>query len=281
MKLAVAVVLYQPDVDVLEHIATYAGCTKHLYVVDNSTSVNAEVVRELEKYPQAHYISMDGNKGIAAALNAGIRQAMQDGMDYLMTMDQDSRFSKVVLERYLKEAEEIFHANPKAALTGIYYDGYRMKEPGKAIEVANEVITSGMIMRLSVTEKIGPYVEKLFIDYVDYEYCYRARANGYQCFMVNDCKLQHQIGGVHPIDKFGIHFYNHNEHNRVRQYYMARNVLYVMRRYPMMASKWVKNLVKAPIKTFLVENDKRGKLTGYLMGLADGLRGRYGAKVIK
>ncbi len=281
MKLAVTVVLYQPDADVVKHIATYVGCTNHLYVIDNSTSVNFDVVHALQKYPQVHYISMDGNKGIAAALNVGIRQAMQDGMEYLMTMDQDSCFSKDVLERYLKEAEEVFTQNPKAAMTGIYYDGYPMKEPGKDIEVADELITSGMIMRLSVAEKMGLYIEKLFIDYVDYEYCYRVRKNGYQCFMVNHCKLQHQIGGVNPTDRFGIHFKNHNEHNRVRQYYMARNVLYVMWHYPTMATKWIKNLVKAPIKIWLVEDDKCGKLAGYMSGLADGLRGRYGAKVDK
>ena len=36
---------------------------------------------------------MHGNKGIAAALNAALNKASEQGIDYLLTMDDDSYFT--------------------------------------------------------------------------------------------------------------------------------------------------------------------------------------------
>lgn len=277
MKLTIAVVLYQPDDSVLDNILSYINLTERLYVIDNSVSP-VSIIDKLKKYPQVTYISMGGNKGIASALNAGIFQAMQENFTHLMTMDQDSRFQQSVFMGYIQKADDIFNATQNAAIVGINYDGYKQKNQKADVEVVEEVITSGMIINLDIMKKLGSFIEKLFIDYVDYEYCYRARKAGYLCFIVNQYRLEHQIGGMNPIVKYGIHFRNHNEHNAIRQYYMARNAIYVMINYPDMAMKWVKNLIKSPIKILLVDDDKGKKFRGYISGIFDGIRGQYGPK---
>lgn len=277
MNLAIAVVLYQPDDSVLDNIISYINLTERLYVIDNSISP-VSIIDKLKGYPQVTYISMGGNKGIASALNAGIFRAMQDNFTHLMTMDQDSRFQQPVFKGYVQKAGTIFDEVQNAALVGINYDGYQQKHRDKDVEVAEEVITSGMIINLDIMKKLGSFIEELFIDYVDYEYCYRARKAGYLCFIVNQYRLEHQIGGMNPIVKYGIHFRNHNEHNAIRQYYMARNAIYVMMNYPGMAMKWVKNLIKSPIKIILVDDDKGMKFKGYISGIFDGIMGHYGPK---
>lgn len=280
MNLVIAVVIYQPDDNVLSNILSYINYTNHLYVIDNSNFSSQAIIDGLKQYPQFNYISMQGNKGIAAALNKGAEKAISDGAEYLMTMDQDSRFDGEIFKNYISDAQNIFIKQQNVAVIGINYDGYQRKHLNEDVEIADEIITSGMIINLEVMKKIGFFVEKLFIDYVDYEYCYRARKNGYICLMINKYKMQHQIGGMYPIDKFGIHFRNHNEHNSIRQYYMARNAIYIMKQYPRMAMKWIKNLIKAPIKILLVDDDKFKKFQGYVKGLIDGLIGRYGPKRI-
>lgn len=277
MKFAMAVILYEPDKMVLENIQSYINFTEKLYVIDNSNT-QPSIVHRLQQYPQVNYISMKGNKGIAAALNVGAHQALQDKMEYLITMDQDSQFTEDVFYSYVHTAENLFKKFSNAAVIGINYDGYNQKKPNQDIEIADEVITSGMIINLKIMGQLGDFIEKLFIDYVDYEYCYRARNAGYLCFMVNKYKLNHQVGGMQPIIKYGIHFRNHNEHNAIRQYYMARNAIYVIKKYPRMAMKWVKNLIKAPIKIVLVDDDKVSKSKGYIKGIIDGLRNYYGPK---
>ena len=262
MELTVAVVLYNPDDTVKANILSYTALAKKIYLIDNSTCV-VDWIDELRKHANIEYLSMHGNQGIAAALNTGARQAIKDGAEFLMTMDQDSRFSPDVFKVYIDEAWKIFMGNDKVAVCGINYDGYSQKT-NSDVEVADEVITSGMIIRLDVMKKVGFFIEELFIDYVDYEYCYRIRKNGYVCMMINKCKLQHQIGGMNPIVKYGIHFKNHNEHNSVRQYYMARNAIYVIAKYPLQGIKWIKNLIKAPIKILLVEDYKTKKYKAIL-----------------
>ncbi len=277
MNFAMAVILYQPEKNVLENIRSYINLTEKLYIIDNSNTQSL-IIHQLQQYPQVNYLSMQGNKGIAAALNVGVHQALQDKIDYLITMDQDSQFTNDVFYGYIYTAESLFKKFSNAAVIGINYDGYSQKNPDQDIEVADEVITSGMIINLKIIKELGDFIEKLFIDYVDYEYCYRARKAGYLCLMVNKYKLNHQVGGMRPIVKYGIHFRNHNEHNAIRQYYMARNAIYVIKKYPEMAMKWVKNLIKAPIKIILVDDDKVSKSKGYIEGIIDGLRNHYGPK---
>lgn len=277
MNFAMAVILYQPNEMVLENIRSYINLTEILYVIDNSNA-QSSIVHSLRQYPQVNYISMNGNKGIAAALNVGVHQALQDKIDYLITMDQDSKFEEAVFHGYIHMAERLFWKFSNVAVIGINYNGYSQKLPDQDIEVADEVITSGMIINLRVMEQLGDFIEKLFIDYVDYEYCYRARKAGYLCLMINKYKLNHQVGGMKPIVKYGIHFQNHNEHNAMRQYYMARNAIYVIKKYPRMAMKWMKNLIKAPIKIILVDDDKVSKSKGYIKGIIDGLHNYYGPK---
>lgn len=275
MDLSIVVVLYNPDKKVWANISSYSNSTDVLYLVDNSTK-SISWIDEIRSQSNIKYISMHGNKGIAAALNMGARLAIKDGSKYIMTMDQDSRFDPDTFKGYTAEAKKIFDEDQNVAVIGINYDGYIKKNPNADVEIADEVITSGMIVNLEIMKDLGPFVDKLFIDYVDYDYCYRARENGYLCVMINKYILQHQIGGMKPIVKFGIHFRNHNEHNWIRQYYMARNAIYIIKKYPIKGAKWIKNLIKAPIKTILVDDDKTRKFKWYIKGLFDGLRGHYG-----
>ena len=277
MRISCMVVLYNPDIQVLENILTYVDYFQHFYIIDNSTQP-IDWLESIISKSNVTYINMHGNQGIASALNAGVKQAVLDKSEVLMTMDQDSRFERFTLEGYIKQADEILEKDRKVAVIGINYDGYMEKTKNKDIEIADEVITSGMILNLPIMSIVGNFVEKLFIDYVDYEYCYRVRSRGYRCIILKKYKLQHQIGGMHPIVKFGINFRNHNEHNAIRQYYMARNVIYIIKSYPFMAAKWIKNLIKAPIKIILVDDDKFNKMNAYFEGIFDGIRGHYGPK---
>lgn len=275
MNLFISVVLYNPDSVVWDNILSYSNMADILYLIDNSTKP-IEWIDQINYHSNIKYISMHGNQGIATALNTGAYQAMKDGAKYLMTMDQDSRFDTETFKGYIAAAEKIFDENQKVAVVGINYDGYIKKNPNADFEIADEVITSGMIINLEILKKLGSFIDKLFIDYVDYDYCYRVRENGYICVMINKYRLQHQIGGMNPIVKFGIHFRNHNEYNWIRQYYMAQNAIYIMKKHPLKGVKWIKNLIKAPIKIILVDDDKSSKFKWYIKGLIDGLRGHYG-----
>ena len=51
------------------------------------------------------YIKLHENKGIAYALNKGAKEAIAQGFDWLLTLDQDSQITKEIIEHieYAKE----------------------------------------------------------------------------------------------------------------------------------------------------------------------------------
>ena len=274
--IAATVILYQPDNDVVDNIVTYVDKVDILYIIDNSEKVNTDIRDRLQKKKNVKYISFSDNKGIAKALNHAIHLANIDGHKYLMTMDQDSKFTDEELAKYIEEAINLFKEDKSIILCGINHLAYFPKSPQQRYERVDEVITSGMILDIEKVEKIGGFLEKLFIDYVDYELCYRAYKNGFTCMMINDCYLTHQVGSVNPIDRYGIHFNNHNEHNKYRMYYLFRNMIYILKKYPFNWKKSVKDQTKNLLKIVLVEENKKEKIVNVLLGIKDGIIGRYG-----
>lgn len=80
-RYAGVVVLYQPDDEVVSHVKTYINAIECLYVIDNSTNYNEYVIEKLNEIPKCKYVSLDGNKGLAVALNIGCNMAKEDGFD--------------------------------------------------------------------------------------------------------------------------------------------------------------------------------------------------------
>ena len=119
------VVLYNPDIEVVENIKSYQSFLRKLFVIDNSTSYNEEVINKLKEYPNIVYVSLDGNKGIAKALKEGLELSIKDKADFTLTMDQDSIFPsekldvvKTYLEKYSSEYATIglnFNSDSKEA----------------------------------------------------------------------------------------------------------------------------------------------------------------------
>jgi len=94
LKIIGCVVFYYPTMDVIKNIESYIDNIDNLIVVDNSSTKNENIYNILEqKYGEKIiYIENHDNLGIAKALNIGAEKSLQMGCDWLLTMDQDSRF---------------------------------------------------------------------------------------------------------------------------------------------------------------------------------------------
>ena len=91
LKIGSCTVVYNPDQNVLKNLSSYSNLVNKSVVVDNSDTKN-EISNLLKNHPDYVYIDMHGNKGIASALNAGIQYLYQQGLEFVLTMDQDSVF---------------------------------------------------------------------------------------------------------------------------------------------------------------------------------------------
>jgi rhamnosyltransferase len=89
-RVGAVVVLYNPEVDVLENLRVLAAQVDALVIVDNGSSevfrsdlapmLNARV--ELIRHP--------GNLGIATGFNTGVRRLIELGCEFSLTFDQDA-----------------------------------------------------------------------------------------------------------------------------------------------------------------------------------------------
>ena len=95
MKIDGVVALYNPDESIIKNINSYINDIDKIYIIDNSETKNHELINKIVTISdKCIYIDNNGNQGIANALNVGAKLAIENGCDWLLTMDQDSSFTQ-------------------------------------------------------------------------------------------------------------------------------------------------------------------------------------------
>jgi rhamnosyltransferase len=244
IDIAAVVVWYNPTEQFVSNILTYQPYCKKIYIIDNSeTQDNSQLAKRV---PQSQYLWNHGNLGIAKALNQGCQQAMDDGFKWVMTMDQDSSWDANHIQEFLKRvranrdscivsfAPTIDETQAATSTLGkMKRILFQMNKSNVATSLfVDRVITSGNIISLDVWESIGRFYEPLFIDEVDYEFCYRLRNKGYHIVRYSETCIHQTL--VKPIRKF---FPSPNYHG-VRCYYISRNMLFVCENFPKYAKEF-------------------------------------------
>jgi rhamnosyltransferase len=265
-SLAGTVVLYNPSDSVFDTILSYIDQVVKLYVVDNSDCHNASLKQKLKQLNNVIYVNNHGNKGIATALNVGAGLALKDGFDFLLTMDQDTS----LLPNYIVELMKPFvHEMPDKI--GIIAPRYtkRLKVNDNALQEILFTMTSGNILNLTVYKEVGPFLDELFIDHVDHEYCLRLNRQGFRVIQVNDVEIIHRPGTLTSIFKGRISF---SSHSPQRLYYFCRNGFYVSRLYRKdfpVFKRTYRNLFIKEIAKIPFEDTKLKRLTMVVKGYID------------
>jgi rhamnosyltransferase len=227
-KLAGVVILYNPaSQKTLENILSYSTGLKKLYILDNSEQKYGEW-ELLSKQIGGHveYINYGSNEGISKRLNTAAHKAIEEGYNFLLTMDQDSSFPVGIFDKYLNEIENCSINN--VGQFGINFQPQFTAIEAKPVE-ALSLITSGSIINLAHFLKIGDYNEDLFIDFVDLEFSHRVNNAGYKVVQFTNIILNHQIGDRVPGRSFKtFKVTNRIIHSPIRVYYIVRNGLYLI-----------------------------------------------------
>lgn len=270
MKVGAVVVLYNPGEDVRGNIESYLPFVDRLVAANNSVGPN-ETVMSVGSNEKVDVIDMGGNKGIAAALNAGCRHLAALGCDVVLTMDQDSRFP-------LEQSDEILPAVDRLmagyAIVGLNFNA--TSHGAGEITVPKYWLTSGNFLSLDAFNQVGGFNEDLFIDYVDIEFDHRLWEAGMEICYLNGYSLAHKIGNPIPIRLFGKTFYAMNE-SPIRCYYRYRNSRYLYGTdKDFYRDKYRSEILVNIPKVLLFEPDKKRKMQMIRRGLRDGARGILG-----
>jgi len=284
-KLSAAVILYNPDENMYENILSYALYVTQLIIVDNSTLHNKKLIRKLQdKLPNLIYINNQANLGIATALNIACEKAIECHSDWILTMDQDSRFLN--FPAYIQCLEKLDNTDNIAILAAnTMWNTENVIEKTNCIyEEKFIVITSANFLNLKLFHTIGKFEEKLFIDMVDHDYCLRAQINNFKILFFENIIVNHSMGNLFQRKNLITgKIRNKIEHNPQRVYYIIRNYLYTWKKY---SKKFPQefNLLKMlniffihDITKIILYEDKKGqKIYAKFLGLTHFIFNKYG-----
>jgi rhamnosyltransferase len=288
-ELAAVVIWYHPQnteqETAVQNILTYSRFCKKIYIVDNSPNDNSGPASQVSN---SRYIPNFDNLGIAKAQNQGCQAAVDDGYTWVMTMDQDSSWDNCEFPLYLSEVDNIISNDPAAVsfspkdidqkAVGSRLGDIKRRLVKKKLSVEqhdyeypDRVIASGNIINLNQWKAVGKFNEELFINDVDYDFCYRLIQNGYKIIKINKCKMNH-INGEQKKYFFPHAFSYHKE----RIYYMTRNKVFIIKKYPEFANKY--NYKKTVRRLFLEKLFffEFSDLIYAIKGFIDGKKDHYG-----
>jgi rhamnosyltransferase len=293
MRILAVAVTYNPDLELLAQVLTsVAPQVQGIAVVDNG-SANAGEIRGVASGFQCQVIGNQHNLGIASAQNQGLALAQACSFTHILLLDQDTVLAPGMVED-LAENLRILETGPAevAAIGPAYYElnsqqqtkayqanGLRLSRISLKSEkrpvASDSIIASGSLIPLAVLEKVGGFRDDLFIDLVDVEWCFRARAAGYRSYLSPTARVEHRLGsGAVKLGSRQIAV-----HIPVRNYYWVRNALWLARQSytPLAWRVYFISRCLAFLGTYTTLADKKAqRLRLMTRGIRDGLAGHLG-----
>lgn len=267
--IAGVVTLYNPTEAIIQNIASYTKALDVMYIADNTEKKDAHILELIRAESKFVYMDNGGNQGISYSLNRAVECCERENIDWLLMMDQDS-----VLPCETIDKMRAYALHEATADVAIVASNYKKNVGFEGTKELSEVITSGSMLNVPICKKVGGFLEELFIDEVDNEYCLRLMKEGYKIIRLNYATFEHHLGEQKIVH--GVTTYNYSP---LRYYYIIRNNLYVAKKYKdIFPDKYQlrKKSIKTWVKSVFYEPDTWIKLKYMYRGYRDYKRGKMG-----
>ena len=263
------VVTYHPELETLRQLLEV--CLRQvaaLVVVDNGSDEQClSLVRSWVRSGQFgafSLIELGENLGVAAAQNRGVAWAREQACVQVLFLDQDSIPAANMVKALEQALADLSGRGLAVAAVGPqlvdrrsgrhspfvnfnWFGVTRNRCTDSGWKQTDFLISSGMLVPLSVFDKVGLLEEGLFIDNVDMEWCFRARSIGFLLYGVCSAMMMHSVGDqVFRIGPGVLH-----RHSPLRQYYIMRNRLLLYRRRYTPTGWIIQDFVRAFVKLLL------------------------------
>jgi rhamnosyltransferase len=281
-NLCAIVTSYNPDQGFGERLNQIFPQVDKIVIVDNnSDSASLALLRNIASNFKTHILYNSSNLGVATALNQGVNWAKDNNFEWVIFFDQDTLVVKNLVETLFNSYQTAL-TEGKIGLIGAGYSDFKYRnisvpnssQAKNTFKEVKFIITSGSLMEISVFNKIGPFMDDLFIDSVDIEYCLRARAKGYKVIQLDEVLMSHSIGSS-TRHKFIWKMTDTSNHTPLRRYYMMRNSIIVAKKYFFKYPLWIiESLFSRIVSTMKIcffEKQKIIKLKLSILGAFDGI----------
>lgn len=294
--IAAVIVLYHPDnYKVTKLIESIVDDVNKVILIDNSyTPSELNSLFFKNNFPEAIYLKLSENMGIATAQNKGIDLAKKSGCDHIIFFDQDSKPGSGMIQALFNEESFLLASGQNPGAIGPHYIDEKTNTVSKPIQFfagawihkewnikistsiqTDFIISSGSLIRLSVLDDVGYMRDDLFIDGVDVEWTLRAGLKGYQHFIVKSALMTHNIGdGFRSIGHLKLPF-----HSKIRNYYKIRNLCFLMTKKPIHWRFFVSMCSRIPLYILFFIFFSKSKIDAiklYLRACFSGFCGKLG-----
>ncbi len=262
---AIVIVLFHPSASDLANLVRMARWGALVVAVVNEAD---DVGRDAALASGAQVILNTENLGLARALNQGIAAAFDGGAGYVLLLDQDSRPRADMFDRLLGVARVIeAEGRALACVAPVLRDRKATTDLAESATFA----TSGTLLTRVGWDRVGQMWEALFIDGIDHEWCFRARARGLETVQVGDAVLEHDMGegGINVLGR-----YRPLHRSPVRHYYIVRNTLWLARKRYIPIGWRLRETIKLAYRVpayVLVSSERAQTVRNLAAALADGI----------
>lgn len=236
-----------------ESCAAQSGVKYTVYCVDNkSTDETVEMLKTIADDRWRLELN-DANVGVSAGNNQGILQALSDDCDWIVLLNNDTRFEAMFLERLIEAAVQY---GWKAVVPKIHYDtpagciwyagggfnrfkgftgfhscmGHVDRGQCDIAHTVDYAPTCAMLVHKDVFLRVGLMDEAYFVYFDDTDFCWRLKESGVLLGYCPEVKLIHKVGGSTGGAK-----------SAFSAFFVSRNRIYFLRKHfgVFVACAWV------------------------------------------
>lgn len=249
-KVCALVVTYNPDVKHLERLLqVLLPQVNSILVIDNkSLDFNANDLTV--KSQKLEYIFNEHNLGLATAYNHACIIARARGYTHIVLLDQDSLPAVDMIHMLLNVITKRNQFELVTAAVGPKYCDVKGQQRSPFVKIKNfhlervectedevvevdHLISSGSLIDLRVFDRVGAFVDELFIDCIDTEWCLRVRRHRLNILGVGNAAMGHNIGERY------LSVFNRKlpMHTPLRLQYQFRNQIWLIKQ-PCVGWRW-------------------------------------------
>lgn len=218
-KVGIIILNWNGKTDTLELLSSAANIdypNLDVFVVDNGSSDDS-VAAIRRQYPYARILINSTNLGFAEGNNVGIRQALAEGSDYILILNNDTIVSPNIIRVFIEqmqsssqigilgakiflydERDKLDHLGGQWNLKKGCFDlvGLRELDQHEAWEKSQEldyVYGCALFVRKEVFEVTGLFEERFFLIWEEADFCFRARRAGFKIQRCSQAKVWHKV----------------------------------------------------------------------------------------
>lgn len=264
-----------------------------LLIVDNASEDGTREMLAVEGWlarPEVSLLSLKENSGGAGGFAAGLRQAIDQGADWVWMMDDDAAPHPKALERLMQVATDpgniygslAVSRHETAWLTTVLDPP--VGEVGRAEDVPKLARVQmlpflGFLVHRQLVERIGLPDAGFFIAADDLEYCVRGQRAGASIFVAGTSYIEHPKSRPHTVHLLGQRLV-YLSLPPWKRYYDTRNRLLVARKHHglKLITQTIPGSLVRLFTVMMKEPHKSAQAYAFFAGFLDGLIGLKGKR---